>query len=207
MKIPRKLLLFGVIFFVAGMTAYYAGQDSVFVPTKSQQAVIKELFQLPARTKTTNCIINGSLPDPQCTPGAVFSDVTKEQTCVQGYTKTVRSVSVSLKKKVYREYGIPYPPPFGTYELDHYIPLALGGNNDISNLWPFAADPRPGFIEKDLTVNYLHRKVCAGEISLSAAQRAITTPWVAVYNSIPQYEKEELKKMFPTWARNQKPAE
>ena len=207
MKIPRKLLLFGVIFFVAGMTAYYAGQDSVIIPVKLQQALIDEPFQPPIRTKTVDCVVNGNLPDPQCTPGAIFLNVTKEQTCVQGYSKTVRSVSVSLKKKVYREYNILYPPPFGTYELDHYIPLALGGSNDISNLWPFAADPRPGFIEKDLTVNYLHRKVCAGEISLSAAQRAITTPWVAMYNSIPQYEKEELKKMFPTWARNQKPAE
>ncbi|MBP9821927.1 MAG: HNH endonuclease [Candidatus Pacebacteria bacterium] len=194
-------------FIIAGLTGFYSGKDSISVST--QQALFSDtgpfVAQLP--TKNSQCVIQDSLPDPACTPGAIFSDVTVDKICVSGYTKTVRDVSVSLKKKIYRAYGVVYPPPFGTYELDHYIPLTLGGSNDIANLWPFPADPRPGFIEKDLTVNYLHREVCNGKISLSAAQRAITTTWVAVYNSIPQADKEELKRMFPTWARNQKPAQ
>lgn len=199
MKAPKKLLLFGIIFFIVGMTAYYAGQDSV-VPTKSQQALIEEPFQLPARTKTANCIINDSLPDPQCTPGAVFPDVTKEQTCVKGYTKTVRAVSVSLKKKVYREYGISYPPPFGSYEADHFIPLALGGNNDIANLFPEAANPKPGFREKDLVESYLHEQVCLGNMSLSSAQRKISTNWLDVYSNLSLYEIERLKSKYKNWS-------
>lgn len=201
MKIPKKLLLFGIIFFVAGMTAYYAGQDSI-IPTRSQQAVIEESFQLPARTKTANCIINGSLPDSQCTPGAVFPNVTKEQTCVQGYTKTVRSVSISLKKKVYRAYGIAYPPPFGSYEADHFIPLTLGGNNDIANLFPEAAEPRPGFREKDLVENYLHEQVCLGNISLASAQKKISTNWLDVYNNLSQYEIERLRGEYKSWSNS-----
>ncbi len=198
-KIPKKLLWIGITFFVAGMTAYYAGQDSV-VSDKSKQAVIEEPFQLPVRTKTVNCIINGSFPDPQCTPGAVFSIVTKEQTCVQGYTKTVRSVSVSLKKKVYREYDVPYPPPFGSYEADHFIPLALGGNNDIANLFPEAAQPKPGFREKDLVENYLHEQVCLGNMSLSSAQKKISANWLDVYNNLSSYELERLRGMYKNWS-------
>ncbi len=201
MKTQKKLLLFGIIFFVAGMTAYYAGQDSG-TPAKSQQAVIEEPFQPAVQTKTVNCIINGSLPDPQCTPGAIFPNVTKEQTCVQGYTKTVRSVSVSLKKKVYREYGVSYPPPFGSYEADHFIPLTLGGNNDIANLFPEAANPRPGFREKDLVENYLHEQVCLGNISLSSAQQEISTNWLDVYNNLSPYDLERLKREYKNWSRS-----
>ena len=202
-----KTIWLGIAFLIVGLAGYYAGQDSVVIVAQKSLLSNIEPFVPVVQTKTTSCIIANHLPDPDCTPGAVFAGVTIEQICVSGYTKTVRNVSDSLKKRVYRAYGVAYPPPFGTYELDHYVPLALGGSNDIANLWPFPVDPRPGFIEKDLAVNYLHREVCNGNISLTVAQRAITTPWVAVYNSIPQTDKEELKRMFPTWARNQKPAQ
>ncbi len=203
MKIPKKLLWVGITFFVVGMTAYYSGQDSI-VPTKSQQALTQALADEPLhlanRTKTTNCSVNNGLPDPQCTPGAVFLDATKEQICVSGYTKTVRAVPVSLKKKVYQEYGVLYPQLFGSYEADHFIPLTLGGNNDIANLWPEAALPAPGFPEKDLVENYLHEQVCLGNMSLSYAQRKISTNWLDVYNNLSQYEIEWLKKNYKNWS-------
>ena len=199
-----KTIWLGIAFLIAGLTGYYAGQDSVSVVAQQALFSVVEPFVPEVQTKNSDCVVQGNLPDPACTPGAIFADVTKEMTCVSGYSKTVRSVSVSLKKKVYKAYGVAYPPPFGTYELDHFIPLTLGGSNDIANLWPFAAEPRPGFIEKDLVVNYLHRKVCEGAISLSAAQRAITTPWVEVYNSISPAEKAELKRMFPSWAETRR---
>ncbi len=200
-KIPKKLLWVGIIFFVVGMTAYYAGQDSV-APTKSQKALIDEPLHLASRTKIMNCIIGNGLPDPQCTPGAVFPNVTKDQICVQGYTKTARAVPVSLKKKVYREYGISYPQPFGSYEADHFIPLTLGGSNDIANLWPEAARPAPGFPEKDLVENYLHEQVCSGNMSLSYAQRQISANWLEVYNDLSPYELERLKGEYKNWSHS-----
>lgn len=186
------------------MTGFYGGAQSISVSNQQALFTYEGPFLPETRTKEENCTGYNSLPDPECTPGDIFPEVTVKEVCIKGYTKTVRDVSVSLKKKVYRSYNIQYPPTFGSYELDHFIPLALGGSNDIANLWPFAADPRPGFIEKDLTVNYLHRKVCNGEIELSAAQRAITTPWVDVYNGISSVEKAELKRMFPSWAETRK---
>lgn len=200
MKILKKLLWVGITFFVVSMTAYYAGQDSV-VPTRSQQAIIDEPLRLADRTKIQNCVISNGLPDPQCTPGAVFPNVAKEQVCVQGYTKTVRAVSVLLKKKIYREYDIPYPQPYGSYEADHFIPLTLGGNNDIANLWPESAQPAPGFPEKDLVENYLHEQVCSGNMSLSSAQRKISANWLEVYNDLSSYELERLKKEYKNWSR------
>jgi hypothetical protein len=61
------------------------------------------------------------------------------------------------------------------------ISLELGGSNDISNLWPEAADPTPGFHQKDQVENYLHKQVCDGKLSLKQAQQEIATDWLQVY--------------------------
>jgi len=185
---------------IAGMAGYYTGQDSVVAVAQQALFASTEPFVDQVPTKTSQCVIQGAPPDPACTPGAIFPDATKEITCVSGYTKTVRSVSTSLKKKVYQEYGIAYPPPFGTYEADHFIPLTLGGSNDIANLFPESADPKPGFREKDLVENYLHQKVCSGDITLSAAQHAIATNWVAVYNSISPTDLNSLRQLYKSWS-------
>jgi len=81
---------------------------------------------------------------------------------------------------VYSEYGL-VERTTGEYEVDHDVPLEAGGSNDIANLWPEAAEPRPGFHEKDQVENYLHDQVCAGTMSLLDAQRAIATNWLDVY--------------------------
>jgi hypothetical protein len=52
-------------------------------------------------------------------------------------------------------------------EIDHLIPLELGGSNDVKNLWPQPQDPRPGSFEKDSLENDLHHRVCNGEMSLT----------------------------------------
>jgi hypothetical protein len=74
------------------------------------------------------------LPDPKLTPGDVF-DVTAQDVCVPGYAKKVRAVPAWLKRRAYAEYGITEYKP-GDYEVDHLIPLSLGGSNSIRNLWP-----------------------------------------------------------------------
>lgn len=135
------------------------------------------------RTKTNGCQVQGPLPDKDCTPGAVFPDVTKEQVCTSGYSKSVRNVPDAEKTLAYEEYGITSHQK-SEYEVDHYISLELGGSNDIANLWPEAANPTPGFHEKDKVENYLHSQVCSGAISLQEAQREISTDWLQVYQSI-----------------------
>jgi len=195
-----KKIWLGIAFLIVGLAGYYAGRDSVAVVAQQALFSVTEPFVAEVQTKNSECVIQGSFPDPACTPGAIFANVTKEMTCVSGYTKTVRSVSASLKKKVYQAYGIAYPPPFGTYEADHFIPLTLGGSNDIANLFPESAEPKPGFKEKDLVENYLHQKVCDGSISLSAAQHAIVANWVVVYNSISPTDLNALRQLYKSWS-------
>ncbi len=139
---------------------------------------------LGLRTKTSGCVSTNALPDPGCTPGAVFSDATVAKICTPGYSSQVRNVPSSEKDQVYAEYGITSHAT-GQYEVDHLISLELGGSNDIANLWPEPADPRPGFHEKDKVENYLHAQVCSGKMSLQEAQYQIAANWMAIYQTLP----------------------
>lgn len=150
--------------------------------------------------KDSACAVNGPLPDSLCTPGTVFPDATPDEICVPGYTQRVRSVSAKLRKQIYAAYAIPYPPQTGTYELDHLIPLALGGSNDAANLFPEARDPVPGFKEKDVVEVYLYEEVCAGYLPLAAAQAQIAKNWLAVYQALDPSDIARLKAKYKSWS-------
>ncbi|HYK86273.1 MAG TPA: HNH endonuclease [Ktedonobacteraceae bacterium] len=136
------------------------------------------------QTKTSCCVAHNGLPDSTCTPGAILSTGTKAAICQPGYSRSVRNVPTSVKDQAYAEYGITTHTT-GQYEVDHLVSLELGGSNDISNLWPEAASPKPGFHEKDKVENYLHDQVCSGAIDLKQAQIEIATNWLNVYNQMP----------------------
>lgn len=140
--------------------------------------------QFGVQTKTSGCAASGGLPDSACTPGAIFTDATKDKICQSGYASSVRNVPTSEKDQAYEEYGIASHSS-GQYEVDHLVSLELGGSNDIANLWPELASPTPGFHQKDQVENYLHDQVCSGAISLATAQQEIATNWLAVYHSMP----------------------
>ena len=74
------------------------------------------------------------LSDPKLTPGDTF-DLTAEDLCVPGYAKKFRNVPEEKKRNVYQEYGVTLHGP-GDYEINHLIPLELGGSNSIENLSP-----------------------------------------------------------------------
>ena len=116
-------------------------------------------------------------PNPRLTPGAVFP-VTTAQISVRGYSSRVRNVPTSEKRETFEEYGLSYPQKPGAYECDHFIPLCLGGNNSIKNLWP---EPAPQFHWKDGLEVYLLRQVRAHRITLAEAQREMRTDWYAYW--------------------------
>lgn len=129
--------------------------------------------------------ING-LPDPQCTPGVADPRVTQDNIlttiCVSGYTTRVRPSSRytdALKAQQIKAYGYTDTDP-ADYEEDHLIALELGGHpTDSKNLWP---EPRMGpypAAKKDGLENSLHNQVCAGLMTLAAAQTAIANNWEA----------------------------
>jgi hypothetical protein len=114
------------------------------------------------------------LPDRSATPGRVFHHAGPRKFCHAGYTARVRSVSDSTRRKVFAEYGIAYAK-HSHYELDHLIPLELGGSNGIRNLWP-----EKGSIPnaKDGVENELHNLVCQHKLRTRKARHVIAADWV-----------------------------
>ena len=130
-------------------------------------------------TRSSGCVRRGPLPDPACTPGSVRT-TDRGVVCTPGSSRRARNVSFLLKLRIYRAYGVLFHRR-GSYEIDHLVPLELGGANDAANLWPQPAQPAPGFHEKDALENRLHQRVCAGALSLPVAQREIAGDWVALW--------------------------
>ena len=134
-------------------------------------------YSPPARTKASACATRGALPDPACTPGAVMTD-SLEVICHESTTHR-RLVPADVRRAVLASYGLPVSPGI-PLEVDHLIPLELGGDNAIENLWPEPEGPGDGFRQKDRVEHYLHREVCRGAMSLRDAQRVIATDWRSV---------------------------
>lgn len=132
-------------------------------------------------TVNSHCHSTDDLPDILCTPGAKNPDVTEsnihQTICVKGWTKTIRpplAVTTKIKQKSIDDYGY-VDKNLKSYELDHLIPLELGGAPlDSKNLW---AEPAPSPNPKDRIENDLNHKVCSGQLQLEIAQRMIATNW------------------------------
>ena len=128
----------------------------------------------------------GDLPDPACTPGARDPRVTpgdiRTTICSRGYTDTVRppvSVTEPIKRERMKAYAVALS--LSQIELDHLIPLELGGASTIQNLWPEPWDGARGAHSKDDLENALNHLVCAGQLDLATAQRAISSDWETAY--------------------------
>jgi hypothetical protein len=91
-----------------------------------------------------------------------------------------------VKLKLLRERGLPASVA-PDYELDHRVALALGGNpRSLTNLELQPWDGPDGAKRKDRLERRLQQLVCAGQLALDEAQRALYFDWQAAtlrYNS------------------------
>jgi hypothetical protein len=128
------------------------------------------------------------MPNYDLTPGHIM-ETNDNLVCQKGYSRTVRYVSMKKRKQVYEDYGVKYPQIPGNYEVDHFIPLSLGGSNELENLW---VQPSPEFRWKDKVEFVLWRKVCKNEITLLEAQKIIKN-WYSYYEKIKDDKLKSIK--------------
>ena len=151
------------------------------------------------------------MPDRRLTPGAVDQGVTDAAICAHDwaagdppqrggdltYSKAARHTSANVKREVFAAYHIANPHDGGrSWEIDHLVPLALGGLDVAENLWP---QSRTGdglnAWAKDRLEYRLYRLVCepqadAKALPLAQAQAAIRTDWVAAYRQYCGHEAD-----------------
>lgn len=132
-----------------------------------------------------------SAPDVRLTPGAtVLAD---RQTICRFANIKNKTVPVALRKKVFEEYGIRGAEP-SFYEVDYLVTPALGGADDIRNLWPHSYSAPWNAKVKDDLEDHMREMVCSGELDLSQAQRDISTDWIAAYKKYFHTDKPLLKR-------------
>jgi len=120
-----------------------------------------------------------SIPDSRLTPGAALL-VDRRQVCTQPNVKN-KAVPVALQRKVMEEYGIAGAGT-GAFEIDYLITPALGGADDIHNLWPQSHSATAWNAEvKDALEDRLREMVCDGRVDLTEAQQEIAGNWIAAY--------------------------
>ena len=81
------------------------------------------------------------------------------------------------------EYGL-RPGPHPDYEVDHLIPLGIGGSDDDRNLWPEprrSIEPTWNAERKDELEFKLRDLVCSGALPVLGAQGAIAEDWTEAY--------------------------
>ena len=117
----------------------------------------------------------------QTVPTAALNDEVTQATigktiCQAGYTALVRpstGYTNGVKRRLLEEANIPVQSA-DRYELDHHIPLALGGNPcSLENLVLQPWDGEDGARKKDRLERKLQLLVCAGAVTLDAARSAI----------------------------------
>jgi hypothetical protein len=81
------------------------------------------------------------------------------------------------------EYGL-RPGSHSDYEIDHLIPLGIGGADSDANLWPEprrSIEPQWNAETKDRHEWKLRDLICSGQLDVVEAQRIIAEDWVEAY--------------------------
>jgi hypothetical protein len=122
----------------------------------------------------------GPLPDSSLTPGSIRL-ISTQQVCVVPPEDEGRLAPPQLAVRVFERYRILNPKP-RTYEVDYLISPALGGANDIDNLWPvpYAEGVWTSRV-KDALEDHMRSLVCSGKLDLATAQHEISSNWIAAY--------------------------
>jgi hypothetical protein len=121
------------------------------------------------------------IPDPTLTPGAVRT--TDVGAICSTPTSELRHWARERDDRILAECGLP-TGPHPDWEVDHLIPLCLGGADDDRNLWPQprrSLEPEFNAERKDDLEARLCQMVCAGELDAKAAQAEIASDWTESY--------------------------
>lgn len=115
------------------------------------------------------------LPDPECTPGSVTTEISPADTSSVCLETPADDVSDDVSNAILGAYGIGSDDR-SDYVVDYLIPRSLGGANDYTNLWPIPLND-PSYDKKVAAVSAIEEAVCGGRAGIQAAQYALADDW------------------------------
>ena len=110
--------------------------------------------------------------------------VTAESWSVTPHKNHRGPMTAERRDEVLIRYGL-RPGQHPDYQIDHLIPLCLGGSDDFANLWPQprrSIEPTWNAEAKDRLERHMCDLVCKGQLELSTAQEAFDRDWIAAYH-------------------------
>jgi len=116
---------------------------------------------------------------------AVTQSMIDQTICVPGYAKGVRPATSYTNgvKQMLMQRAKMNPSLAQYYELNHIIPLALGGHpRKLENLELLLRKGESGAKHKHRIEAKLHCLVCSGQVTLAQAQHEIASDWQAAYH-------------------------
>jgi hypothetical protein len=154
----------------------------------------------PANGTCTPRTSNGyPVPDPKCTPGGINPSVSESTLTDPAWrTRCIRNCESSESQKhiTYGWYSLASPPnnkgATQVCELDHLVPLEIGGADGLGNIWPQCGPDNAVlrdryFKQKDKVENYLADEVRKDLMPLADAQRGIAEDWTQYLTAAEQY--------------------
>lgn len=173
------VLMVMVIFFSMQFLKKYQAHDL----TNELQQLARQGFQVQTPALFTNCVGKSTMPDLACTPGALVPHVLRGDLCKRGYTSSVKAVTSKTKDAIFAAYNIPENIQ-NNYTIDRFVAVALGGSNDMANLWPQLVKGERSASHKNRVESFLYDQLCAGKLSMQEVQELGSRQWVMVYDLI-----------------------
>lgn len=135
------------------------------------------------------------VPSSALTPGSAFTATRLADICADTYSASIPLPTTLLNEKtqqLFVSYGFPFKQNIGPCidgcVVDNLIPIGLGGDNTLANLWP---QPVVAGIwtsaRKDELEDTLRSRVCTitaphtTKLDINVARSAITTNWKQAY--------------------------
>jgi hypothetical protein len=167
----------------AGSLAAIAAQTKNAAAHQKNDAVVAAAAQ-KAQAASVPALLARVQPDYSFTPGHLCnpSDPNfKEYRYAEHIPYCQRNVTQQMKQTVAAHYSVPQTD-WVNYEFDHLIPLAIGGDSSIDNLWPQPHEEgsEDGSLGKDKLEESLYLQMKAGTISQADAVKQIYGWFTAV---------------------------
>jgi hypothetical protein len=163
-------------------SAKKAAAARVDAPRQSEDEELADGWGATAVVPTLHAESARVTPDSSFTPGHLCSPSDpnfKEYRYAEHIPYCNRNVTPQMKTAAAAHYGVPQSEWTG-YEFDHLIPLAIGGDSSIDNVWPQPHGDPDGSNGKDKLEDLLYREMAAGSITQAEAVKQIYGWFTAV---------------------------